>query len=204
MGRETSALVPPKRLPPQLAERARAVGAGSADSCVLAYGEEKSVRIRGRSHSLRDKGHDPSRILWSFNNSTPTLPPCLPTDAHQDLFIPPTHFDRLLTSIKSRKNLILQGPPGTGKTFIARRIAWCLIGHKDDGPIEMIQFHQSYAYEDFVEGFRPAETGGFTRKPGVFHRFCERARTNPDTPHILSSTRSTGATCRASSANFSC
>ena len=107
------------------------------------------------------------------------------TQAHQDLFIPPTHFTRILTSIKSRKNLILQGPPGTGKTFIARRIAWCLIGRKDDEPIEMVQFHQSYAYEDFVEGFRPTDKGGFTLKPGVFHRFCERARANPDTPHVF-------------------
>ena len=106
-------------------------------------------------------------------------------DAHQDLFIPPTHFNRLLTSLKRRKNLILQGPPGTGKTFIARRIAWCLIGHKDNDPIEMVQFHQSYAYEDFVEGFRPTDDGGFTLKPGVFHRFCERARANPDTPHVF-------------------
>ena len=109
----------------------------------------------------------------------------LPSHAHQDLFLPPTHFDRLLTSIKSRNNLILQGPPGTGKTFIARRIAWCLIGHKDNGPIEMVQFHQSYAYEDFVEGFRPTETGGFTLKPGVFRRFCDRARANPDTKHVF-------------------
>ena len=106
-------------------------------------------------------------------------------DAHQDLFIPPTHFTRLFTSIKSRKNLILQGPPGTGKTFIARRIAWCLIGHKDDDPIEMVQFHQSYAYEDFVQGFRPTDDGGFTLKDGVFHRFCERARAKPDTPHVF-------------------
>ena len=109
----------------------------------------------------------------------------LPTDAHQDLFLPPDHFNRLLTSIKSRKNLILQGPPGTGKTFIARRIAWCLIGHRDDDPIEMVQFHQSYAYEDFVQGFRPTDDGGFTLKDGVFHRFCERARGDPDTPHVF-------------------
>ena len=108
-----------------------------------------------------------------------------PTHAHQDLFIPPTHFTRLLTSIKSRKNLILQGPPGTGKTFIARRIAWRLIGHKDDDPIEMVQFHQSYAYEDFVQGFRPTDDGGFTLRDGVFHRFCERARAKPDTPHVF-------------------
>ena len=106
-------------------------------------------------------------------------------DAHHDLLLPLDHFTRLFTSIKSRKNLILQGPPGTGKTFIARRIAWCLIGRKDDDPIEMVQFHQSYAYEDFVEGFRPTNAGGFELKPGVFRRFCERARAKPDTPHVF-------------------
>ena len=114
-----------------------------------------------------------------------TPPPYLLTHAHQDLFLPPTHFTRLLTSLKSRKNLILQGPPGTGKTFIARRLAWCLIGHEDNEPIEMVQFHQSYAYEDFVEGYRPTDDGGFDLKSGVFHRFCERARANPDTPHVF-------------------
>ena len=106
-------------------------------------------------------------------------------DAHKDLFIPRADFKRLLTSIKSGKNLILQGPPGTGKTFIARRIAWCLIGRKDDVPIEMVQFHQSYAYEDFVQGYRPTDNGGFELKDGVFHRFCERARANPDTRHVF-------------------
>ncbi len=49
----------------------------------------------------------------------------------------------------------------------------------------MVQFHQSYAYEDFVEGFRPNKKGGFELKDGVFHRFCERARANPDTPHVF-------------------
>ena len=106
-------------------------------------------------------------------------------DAHQDLFIPRSDFDRLFTSIESRKNLILQGPPGTGKTFIARRIAWCLIGRKDNVPIEMVQFHQSYAYEDFVQGYRPTDTGGFELKHGVFHRFCERARANSNTRYVF-------------------
>ncbi len=106
-------------------------------------------------------------------------------DAHQDLFIPLDRLKRLLASIKFRQNLILQGPPGTGKTFIADRIAWCLVGRKDDGPIEMIQFHQSYAYEDFVEGFRPNKEGSFDLKPGVFQRFCERAGANQETPHVF-------------------
>ena len=117
-------------------------------------------------------------------NPTPP-PPYLPTDAHHDLFHPPAHFNRLLTSLRTRKNLILQGPPGTGKTFIARRLAWCLIGHKDDDPVEMVQFHQSYAYEDFVQGYRPTDDGGFDLRPGAFHRFCERARANPGTPQVF-------------------
>jgi len=104
--------------------------------------------------------------------------------AQQDLFIDPGQFTRLVESIESGKNLILQGPPGTGKTFIARRIAWCLIGRKDSDPIEMVQFHQSYAYEDFVEGFRP-KGRGFDLKPGVFRRFCDRGRSKPAIPHVF-------------------
>ncbi len=145
----------------------------------------KPFKYAGEATAMETKDTTPVEILWSFNNSKPSEPPYTLEDAHQELFLPPTHFNRLLTSIKSRKNLILQGPPGTGKTFIARRIAWCLIGHEDNDPIEMVQFHQSYAYEDFVEGFRPTEKGGFTLKPGVFRRFCERAHANPDTPHVF-------------------
>ena len=141
----------------------------------------------------------PVKELWQDPPEPPPPPPPPPpeengddpngtygiADAHQDLFIPLDRLERLLASIKFRKNLILQGPPGTGKTFIANRIAWCLVGREDDDPIEMIQFHQSYAYEDFVEGFRPNKEGSFDLKPGVFQRFCERARANHETPHVF-------------------
>ena len=124
--------------------------------------------------------------FWLMRNRAKPLPASYgPDQAHEDLFVPRPDFDRILVSITSRKNLILQGPPGTGKTFMARRIAWCLIGRKDNGPIEMVQFHQSYAYEDFVQGYRPTSNGGFELKDGVFHRFCERARANPETPHVF-------------------
>ncbi|MDE0333201.1 MAG: AAA family ATPase [Nitrospinae bacterium] len=102
-----------------------------------------------------------------------------------DLFLEETQFRRILDSIALRKNLILQGPPGVGKTFIARRIAWCLMGRKDSRPIEMVQFHQSYAYEDFVQGWRPTETGGFRLRNGVFYEFCKRAEQQPDTPFVF-------------------
>lgn len=112
-------------------------------------------------------------------------PPYTPSQALRDLFIREKHFHRILNALESRKNLILQGPPGTGKTFMARRLAWCLIGSQDSRSIEMVQFHQSYAYEDFVQGYRPTESGGFTLRNGVFYEFCECARKDPDTPYIF-------------------
>ena len=124
--------------------------------------------------------------FWLMDGRTRTgVDPYSPEQACQDLFISREDFDRLITSIESRRNLILQGPPGTGKTFIARRIAWCIIGRKYNRSIEMVQFHQSYAYEDFVQGYRPTNEGGFELKDGVFHRFCERAQDNPGTRHVF-------------------
>ena len=105
--------------------------------------------------------------------------------AVQGIFVSHRQLTRILDSIALRKNLILQGPPGVGKTFIARRIAWCLIGRKDSDPVEMVQFHQSYAYEDFVQGWRPTETGGFTLRNGVFFEFCKRAGKSPDTSFVF-------------------
>ena len=105
--------------------------------------------------------------------------------ALEDVFVSYDQFKRILDSIALRKNLILQGPPGVGKTFIARRIAWCLIGRKDSRPVEMVQFHQSYAYEDFVQGWRPTENGGFTLRNGVFFEFCKRAEKQSETPFVF-------------------
>lgn len=107
------------------------------------------------------------------------------TNALQDLFLDEMQFDRILQSILLRKNLILQGPPGVGKTFIARRIAWCLIGQRDNDSVEMVQFHQSYSYEDFVQGWRPTEEGGFTLHDGVFYQFCKKAERFPDKSFIF-------------------
>ncbi len=106
--------------------------------------------------------------------------------ALDDLLVSKEDFEEMLDSIKSKKNLILQGPPGTGKSFVAKRIAYSLLGYKDDSRIESVQFHQSFSYEDFIQGFRPKKDGsGFTLKDGVFYRFCNRALHDPDRPYVF-------------------
>jgi 5-methylcytosine-specific restriction protein B len=82
----------------------------------------------------------------------------------------------MLEALERRKNIILQGPPGVGKSFIAKRLAYALMGHRDSARLEMVQFHQSYAYEDFVQGWRPKQDGGFELRNGVFYEFCRHAK----------------------------
>ena len=81
--------------------------------------------------------------------------------------------------LRRKKNIILQGPPGVGKTFIARKIAYEMMGFINDANIEMVQFHQSFSYEDFIQGLRPGKQN-FELKNGVFYTFCQKAHAHPD------------------------
>lgn len=83
-------------------------------------------------------------------------------------------YQLLVNLLKNKKNIIMQGAPGVGKTFAAKRLAYSMMGVKDPNRVMMIQFHQSYSYEDFIMGFRPASTG-FELKKGPFYNFCKKA-----------------------------
>ena len=93
-------------------------------------------------------------------------------------------YDTLVSLVKSKKNIILQGAPGVGKTFAAKRLAYSMMGVKDPNRVMMVQFHQSYSYEDFIMGFRPSETG-FKLKHGVFYEFCKRAEVDSDNDYFF-------------------
>lgn len=106
-------------------------------------------------------------------------------DALKDLFMSDTDFDSICQLLKRKKNIILQGPPGVGKTFVARRIAYAMMEEKSKLRAPMVQFHQSYAYEDFIEGYRPDGQGGFTLKPGIFRNLCKEAAEDSDRDYFL-------------------
>lgn len=94
----------------------------------------------------------------------------------KEVYMDEEDYNTLVGLIKSKKNVILQGAPGVGKTFAAYRLAYSIIGEKDKDRVQMVQFHQSYSYEDFIEGFRPSsENNGFEIKKGSFYEFCKKA-----------------------------
>ena len=104
----------------------------------------------------------------------------------KEVYITDKEYDKLEKLIKDKKNIILQGSAGVGKSYAAKRLAYSIIGKIDKERVKMIQFHQSYSYEDFIMGYRPKnETDGFELKEGVFYKFCEDARNDEGNDYFL-------------------
>lgn len=106
------------------------------------------------------------------------------TDFLNEVYINESSYDTLVDLLDMKYNIILQGAPGVGKTFIAKRLAYSIMGEKDTSRVSMVQFHQNYSYEDFIQGYRPVENG-FKLESGSFYKFCKAAEIDNERPYFF-------------------
>lgn len=94
--------------------------------------------------------------------------------------------NEMLEILEYKQNIILQGSPGVGKTYTAKRLAFAMMGCKDESRILSVQFHQNYTYDDFIQGLRPTIDGGFELCTGPFYNICMQAKNDPEQrPHFI-------------------
>jgi len=96
-----------------------------------------------------------------------------------EVYISKERLASLKALLERKKNVILQGAPGVGKTFAARRLAYLMMGCKDQSRVEFVQFHQNYSYEDFIMGYKP-DGEGFKLRCGTFYNFCRKAQADSE------------------------
>ena len=100
-------------------------------------------------------------------------------------FVDQQRISNILDRLRSKKNLILQGPPGTGKTWLAKRLAWVLVGRKDANRVRAVQFHPNLSYEDFVRGWRPSSEGKLDLVDGPFLEMVKAAEEDRNSAYVL-------------------
>ncbi|MBO5178877.1 MAG: AAA family ATPase [Clostridia bacterium] len=103
----------------------------------------------------------------------------------EEVFCTEKDYDELERLILMKKNVILQGAPGVGKTYMAKRMAYSLMGEKNDDRILSLQFHPEFQNEEFMEGYRPDGIGIYKFRKGCFRKFCNKARNKPDKKFFL-------------------
>lgn len=141
------------------------------------YSEEVNQAIKDSNYSAENPDSD--------EITTGTIVEEVPSDDKQyseytvkdflsEVYLTQDDYNKLTGLLRVKKNIVLEGAPGVGKTFVAERLAYSMLGVKDVEKVMMVQFHQSYSYEDFIMGFRPCENG-FKLQMGAFYHFCKKA-----------------------------
>lgn len=137
----------------------------------------------GTNFYVNEEQREHLKKLWNKEeivDDYPLIEEYTMEDILKDIFIGQSKIEDIIFNLDYKKNIILQGPPGVGKTFVAKKLCYLHQGYKCDDQIEMVQFHQSYSYEDFIRGYRPNSEGGFSLKDGVFYKFVQKAIANPN------------------------
>ena len=124
-------------------------------------------------------------VREAFQVAAPIVPYSVEGILKDGCFLERAEIDRLLDRLRTKKNLILQGPPGTGKTWLAKRLAFALMGQKEDSKVRAVQFHPNLSYEDFVRGWRPTGEGKLSLADGVFMEAIKAASKEPSSKFVV-------------------
>lgn len=124
-------------------------------------------------------------VREAFQVAAPIVPYSVEDILKDGCFLDRAEIDRLIDRLRTKKNLILQGPPGTGKTWLAKRLAFTLMGQKDDSKVRAVQFHPNLSYEDFVRGWRPTGEGKLSLADGVFMEAIKAASKDPSSKFVV-------------------
>ncbi len=149
---------------------------------------ESLINNQGSLFKLTEEEYDIIRYLIderNEHNNISEIKRYTIEKALENLFLSRAELEDILKILRFKKNIILQGAPGVGKTFIAKRLAYALMRQEASQRVQMIQFHQSYSYEDFIQGYRPNDKESFTLKNGIFYEFCKKAQRDPDNSYIF-------------------
>lgn len=144
-------------------------------TCISSYPDYVKQLLDLFAEDLKEEANEEKAIKY---------PPYTRDDFLGEVFMSDETYASLIGLLELKQNIILQGAPGVGKTFVAKRLAYSIMGEKDTSRVAMVQFHQSYSYEDFIQGYRPTK-GGFELANGSFYRFCKKAEEDSERPYFF-------------------
>lgn len=158
-------------------------------NCEQPNPEKSSARVLSEITHLTDYVDQLCNLFGDTTEDIPeepekSYPVYTEKDFLHDVYMSEDDYHTLAGVLMKKKNIILQGAPGVGKTYAAKRLAYSIMGKKDQDRVMMIQFHQSYSYEDFIEGYRPTSEG-FNIKKGAFYKFCKKAQEDDENPYFF-------------------
>ena len=140
--------------------------------------EEAMALIEGRRTQ-------PIPELGPIPEAEPDVPYSIDDIMADGCFLDRDRLEGMLDRLRSKKNLILQGPPGTGKTWLAKKLAYALIGSRSERRVRPLQFHPNLSYEDFVRGWRPSGDGGLALVDGPFLQTIGDAGKDPSQDYVV-------------------
>ena len=141
--------------------------------------------VENKGEYLAQESEDDEFVAEASMPTDPIEPYTIDDIITDGCFLEREGLIKTMSQLKRKKNIILQGPPGTGKTWLAKKLAYALMGQKDESALRAVQFHPNLSYEDFVRGWRPSGEGKLTLMDGPFLEMVNKAKNAASIKHVV-------------------